>query len=57
MTISDALKQLISIRLDTESHIHAFPNEIIFKDDLEALDIAIYTLKDILKDDENEQHT
>ena len=27
MTISDALKQLISIRVDTELHINAFPDE------------------------------
>lgn len=51
MTISDALKQLISIRVDTELHINAVPDEPIFKDDLAALDIAIYILKDILKED------
>lgn len=49
MTISDALKQLISIRVDTESHIRTFPDALIFQDDLDALNIAINILGDILK--------
>ena len=52
MTISDALKQLISIRVDTESHIQTFPDAVIFQNDLKALNIAIHVLKDMLKEDE-----
>jgi hypothetical protein len=52
MTISDALKQLISIRVDTESHIRTSPDADIFQNDLKALNIAIHVLKDILKEDE-----
>lgn len=33
MTISDALKQLISIRVETELNIQSFPDELIFHDD------------------------
>lgn len=56
MTISDALKQLISIRVDTESHIRTFPDADIFQNDLKALNIAIYVLKDILKEDEKNEN-
>jgi len=52
MTVSDALKQLISIRVDIEYNQRSFPDEIIFQNDLAALDIAIRILKDILKEDE-----
>lgn len=51
MTISDALKQLISIRVDAESHIRTFPDADIFQDDLDALNIAINILGDILKEE------
>ena len=51
MTISDALKQLISIRVDTESHIRTFPDANIFHVELDALNIAINILGDILKED------
>lgn len=52
MTISNALKQLISIRIETELNIQSFPDERIYYDDLEAINMAIHILKDILKEDE-----
>lgn len=52
MTISDALKQLISIRVDTELHIRTFPDALIFQDDLDALNIAINILGDILMEEQ-----
>lgn len=52
MTISDALKQLISIRVDTESHIRTFPDAFIFQYDLDALNIAISILGDILMEEQ-----
>ena len=52
MTISNALKQLISIRLQCELNIQSFPDERIFRDDLDAINIAIHILKEMLKEDE-----
>lgn len=52
MTISEALKQLISIRVDIKSHIQSFPDERIFRDDLDAINMAIHIFKDMLKENE-----